>query len=353
MFRRGMLGLSVLTMYSTLMSGCSDISDKICPLDDLKYVSYSMALFESYPEVDLSKVTELPIYLLSKYDANELHRKLYQVADSLGIEEEPKITCEYNHLYPPVVDDWETLAQMPASEVEHKFAPSYKSSFIRLTNNLIQQESYAYDNTGNEYKACAMLGIDFTGFKFDYDNDKMSASVDQLELERLCALGENYIEEHKDILANVNNITKTTVHTNNGHFGHYSVCVKLNFREEQFTEPRDILLDFCSLKKGVDINFTCQDNLEIIEFKAISYPADNFALVDTVKIIPYETAKQMFDKGDVNYEGDADINSTCDYDIYLFYVVDNNNYIRPVYLKQENGRIGDFTDAAWIDAISY
>lgn len=367
---------SVLLLAAVfLLCSCSVRSDK-SQLPELKDGFTSLkaeALFRDgmvhylYPDIDVSEITALPVYKITEIENNDLlHENAIEFAEKLNIN------LDFVSAENCTVHD--KHSEFPTSEcifkAENKsvrFRASDSDVFISDNDRGYQSIKISALNSETAVSVCDYcndtvymnkIGLDFPE---NIKNIKLKNNENIITENEEHDIGEwlrKYINEHKDIFPftvekfHVEHNMALTLNANNELVGRYHTDVY--FYKDCTASATDALLgyyDFTDYIKAtyVVINIDGYELAEVI----FTFPKETFIKekIADYKLISYRAAEQIFKKGEnVNYSDDADAESIKDYELRLAYVLDNNGYARPVYVKQNS--FGWFSkETAWIDAI--
>ncbi len=126
------------------------------------------------------------------------------------------------------------------------------------------------------------------------------------------------------------------------------------FYENGTASATDVLLGYYDFLDNINAAYITgnTDGEKIAEISfSVSKPTFTKEKIGDYELISYEEAKEIFeDNENINYSSDANSETIKNYELRLAYVLDNDSYARPIYVKQEN--YGWFNEkTGWIDAI--
>lgn len=336
----------MLIICATFFSGCNqskrfgDISDP-SSLTSLQVTGFSTSGFYStcYPELDLSDIEKLPVYHASRIDCEtrleQLEKKIPGIFyNSLNLIE------SQNNSYSNESGSFCVGFDNNCDWIYFRNAEQSKTFFEEVGLRLPEKDIAKYnEKTGeltiNEKKIQTLI-------------QECEGMAVQLRNADFC-LGDYSVRRE-----GLWNDKKNIIHAN------YSITISYTNAYPETTKDR--LLNYYNLYDRIDFIFSFQHD-DIFDFKIKSYTVENLYLVDDYGIISPEKSIERFDdninvyfsydKIDEKVTFNADTESIKDYSIYIIYVCDKENFIRPIYSKQDYRFVGNFFGAAWIDAIKY
>ncbi len=336
----------MLIIGVTIFNGCNrtkqfgDISDPSSMIS-LQVTGFSTSGFYStrYPELNLSDIEKLPVY------------------------KSPVIDCETR-----------------LEQIEKIIPRDFYNSL-----NLIESQSNSYSNNNGSFSVGFDYNCDWIYFRtaeqsknfFDnvglrlpekntvkYNEKTGELAINEEKLQTLIQKCEEIAVKlrNQDFRLGNYSVRREGLWSDEKNVIHANYSITISFTNVHPETTRDRLLDYYNLYDRVDFTFLFQHD-DIFDFQIKSYTVENLIFVDDYSVIPIEKSIERFDdnvnvyfsydKIDGELTFNADTESIKDYNIYIIYVCDKENFIRPIYLKQDYNFVGNFFGSAWIDAIEY
>jgi len=328
-----------------MSSGCAqnDLPDMGNDVNQLKIsgLSRNGDLMNPYPEIDISQITSLPVYKASNVDIDPSYKKIIEL-------ETEYVGSIYDHKPPFYVDsEWNILDYGYGIDLKHSFD----------SDICINEEVYTASNSGFHVYFRDVLQEKYSDiFSFPFDKfhpAEIDESISCYEaVNMLMPAVDTHINEQDMIYPNSYSYTDYKYYAVAESVGNYGLI--LNFRPQEMSSDKDILLDYFDLCNKVSFEFQWykkeQDESwksDCVSLDITSSTTDNYEYVGDYELITVEEAKEKIDNaGDDVFEfmfgrkgGEYD-------DIHIVYIADGQGYLRPVYATTNKN-----THRVWIDAI--
>lgn len=294
-----------------------------------------------YPDIDLTDIDKLPVYFRRVPDYGSLKTAIDAFAEKLGLpydtlEEQYDELGNYIYASSPGkdigcrADAWGVSV---GYRFEEKSIETIENMGICFPHDIKYEISNGSpvldpDDSAALTEACAPLAKLIGGEDYIYGDCRVDSSV-------VCW------SEDGELYAPVLN-------------------VMVSYRNYQPQSGAELLLDFYDLTERVDFLFRYNPVYPpSVSIKL--YTGEYLDLCGDFDIIPYDKAQKRFDDdvmviydhftyrdGRTDYSSNSEL--VADYDMYLVYI-ENEGFIRPIYMKQDYYHVGKTTAAAWIDAI--
>ncbi len=333
-----------------MLSGCTqselpDIDNEVTQLKILD-MTRNGDLINPYPEIDISQITSLPVYKASTVNIDLSYKKIMEL--------ETKYLGSIYDLKPPfyVADEWRIWDYGYRIDLINYLSAS--SSDQDLYG---EEEIYIASNSGFHIYFRDILQDKYSSvFSFPFDKcppaeiDK-SISCDEA-VNMLMPAVDTHIKEQDMIYPNSYSYTDYKYYAVAESVGNYGLI--LNFRPQEMSSDKDILLDYFDLCNKVSFEFqwymkeqdeSCRS--DCVSLDITSSTTDNYEYIGDYELITVEEAKEKIDNaGDDVFEfmfgrkgGEYD-------DIHIVYIADGQGYLRPVYATTNRN-----THRVWTDAI--
>ncbi len=341
----------VIACVLFILTGCAGkelpaANGDVEPLKDIG-ITRNGDLINPYPEIDIGNITSLPVYRASNVSLDPCYKKI--------IELETEYFGEVYGFEPPfyAADEWRIR--------DCGFS-------INLINDLPtdrynpmlygEEEHYSASNWGFNIYFRDILQDKYSGiFPFPFDecppveiNNTISSDE---AVNMLIPAAEKHIKKRELIYPNDCSYTDSEYYVVEKLREHYGLI--LNFRPQEMSSDRDVLLDYFNLCKKVSFELQWfgpeqegfDPNAKCVSLDINCFTTNNYEYLGDYKLITVEEAKERLDNGgdDVFAFFSAEKGGSYDH-INLLYVGDKQGYIRPVYAAV-NGRY--YT--AWTDAV--
>lgn len=319
-----------------------------------------------YPEVDISQISELPVYGY-KDDYSTLKERI--------LENTRKLSLDISDL---------------TENVDSYFGDdnccvySGKTEYIAESDDgsVIFDSTYTYLSASDRsFYMSIHKGSNNCSDMIDTRIGQFPASVDYEITNDGLVLSEKSIRLYTDkcekYLKMLNKENYVLYDIENDYHARFSDYITPDYPDISTTltyyPPReheracDTLLDYYNLNSCVKFTISYYINPtpnygELLDFEIALTIIDTDWMnkVGEYEIIPITKANYRFNNNEkISYckesllEDTVDFNKIKEYDTYLVYVEDSGGFIRPIYLKQDYYSVGELYNAAWIDAISY
>lgn len=328
-----------------MLSGCTqselpDIDNDVTQLKMLD-ITRNGDLINPYPEIDISQITSLPVYKASNVNIDPSYKKIMDLET-----EYMSPICDYKSSF-YVDDEWHIWDYGYGIDLEHSFD----------SDICINDEVYTASNSGFHVYFRDVLQKKYSDiFSFPFDKcplieiDK-SISCDEA-VNILMPTVDTHIKKQGIIYPNNYSYTDYKYYAVAESVNNYGLI--LNFRPQELSSDKDILLDYFDLCNKISFEFQWykkeEDELwksDCVSLNINSSTTDNYEFIGEYDLITIEEAKEIIDNaGDDVFEflfgrkgGEYD-------DIHIIYIADKQGYLRPVYATTNRN-----THRVWTDAI--
>lgn len=282
-----------------------------------------------FPDIDLSCVNTLPIYT-SRW------------TEEIGRTELNTFLASYNIMaddHDIYFNEVERNVSFFRYDFDLQFCSSYKS--LEVVNPI------KFDS---DISSEIELPSDITYTLSSNGKPMFSVDVKKQISENITS----YLNSHEDLFGHVNETVITTTELSRS-----SNALTVELKSSNCSDNvTDIILDYFGFLDNLDVTLHYDFDNKIWNGMTITrYSRERFAEVGEYSIIPYSEAFRRFRENDtVNYTRHCDYETIKNCDVYLIYIMDSNDYIRPIYVCTSADFIeydNAFGSFAWIDAIIY
>lgn len=300
-----------------------------------------------YPKVNLADIDTLPVFFQNEPEYSLLETSLDSFAESLAL---------LNNSFEKRYEEYDNIHS-------NQLVYTLEDNSMVLCSNIWGCELLYPHITEKNQKIIEDLGIYFPQtpeYEVNENRELTPAPNDIDSILEACKPlaaaigGEDYIYGDYNVTASL------VCENENGELYSPSFTIVVSYRNYLPQNASELLIDYYNLGNRIDFSFVYTD-LSNPTISVRFYTCEYLTFCGDIDIIPYDTAKARFNNNqEVNYDFILNSNvemvylsgaeAVADYETYLVYV-NNENFIRPIYMKQDHLLAGNFKGAAWIDAI--